>query len=127
MVSNEFRPTEGRLLSDYWCISMRASGYTNYILQVITSYRVCHRCNCSGVWSPSPSGHSGYVGERTELSGIFVKSIAERSAAGVDGRIDINDQIISVDGQSLQGFSNHQVTIIFRSDNKNFILSKTSN
>ena len=92
-----------------------------YKLLLVTEFVI------DGVWSPSPSGHSGYVGERTELSGIFVKSIAERSAAGVDGRIDINDQIISVDGQSLQGFSNHQVTIIFRSDNKNFILSKTSN
>ena len=33
-----------------------------------------------------------------ELSGIFVKSIAERSAAAVDGKLRINDQIIEVQG-----------------------------
>ena len=52
------------------------------------------------------------------MSGIFVKSIAESSAAGVDGRIDINDQIISVDGQSLQGFSNHQAVDVLRQTGK---------
>lgn len=31
-----------------------------------------------------------------ELSGIFVKSIAEGSAAAVDGRLRVNDQIIEV-------------------------------
>ena len=31
-----------------------------------------------------------------ELSGIFVKSIAEGSTAAVDGRLRINDQIIEV-------------------------------
>lgn len=33
-----------------------------------------------------------------ELSGIFVKSIAEGSAAAVDGKLRINDQIIEVQG-----------------------------
>ena len=31
-----------------------------------------------------------------ELSGIFVRSIADGSAAALDGRIQINDQIIAV-------------------------------
>ena len=35
-----------------------------------------------------------------ELSGIFVRSIAEGSAAALDGRIQVNDQIIEVsDGE----------------------------
>ncbi|KAK2556764.1 Multiple PDZ domain protein, partial [Acropora cervicornis] len=40
---------------------------------------------------------AGYV-EKTaaELSGIFVKSVAEGSAAAVDGRLRVNDQIIEV-------------------------------
>jgi len=33
-----------------------------------------------------------------ELFGIFVKSIAEGSAAAVDGKLRINDQIIEVQG-----------------------------
>jgi hypothetical protein len=39
-----------------------------------------------------------------EISGIFVKSITAGSAAAVDGRIQVNDQIIEV---SLSG-ANHQ-------------------
>ena len=31
-----------------------------------------------------------------ELSGIFVRSISEGSAAALDGRIQLNDQIIAV-------------------------------
>lgn len=33
-----------------------------------------------------------------ELFGIFVKSIADGSAAAVDGKLRINDQIIEVQG-----------------------------
>lgn len=36
-----------------------------------------------------------------ELSGIFVKSIAEGSAAAVDGRLRVNDQIIEVQPNDL--------------------------
>ncbi|XP_064604764.1 multiple PDZ domain protein-like isoform X2 [Liolophura sinensis] len=62
---------------------------------------------------------AGYVGgekssSEDELSGIFVKSIGEGSAAAVDGRIAVNDQIVEVDGQSLQGFTNHQAVDVLR-------------
>ena len=52
---------------------------------------------------------AGYVCEKEELSGIFIKSVSPGSAADLSGRIHVNDRIIQVDGQSLHGFSNHQV------------------
>ncbi|CAG7720104.1 unnamed protein product, partial [Allacma fusca] len=57
---------------------------------------------------------AGYVCEKEELSGIFVKSISEGSAADVSGRISINDRIVEVDGQSLQGFTNHEAVEVLR-------------
>ena len=42
---------------------------------------------------------AGYIGgdnSPDEISGIFVKSIGEGSAAGLDGRVKVNDQIIEV-------------------------------
>ncbi|GFO19016.1 multiple pdz domain protein, partial [Plakobranchus ocellatus] len=60
---------------------------------------------------------AGYVGgDHTpdEISGIFVKSITEGSTAALDGRVHVNDQIIEVDGNSLQGFSNHQAVEVLR-------------
>ncbi|XP_014671754.1 PREDICTED: multiple PDZ domain protein-like [Priapulus caudatus] len=39
---------------------------------------------------------AGYIGEREEISGIFVKSISEGSAAELDGRVRVNDQIVAV-------------------------------
>lgn len=56
---------------------------------------------------------AGYVCEKEELSGIFVKSVALGSAADC-GRIQVNDRIIEVDGQSLQGFSNHQAVDVLK-------------
>lgn len=53
--------------------------------------------------------------ETEELSGIFVKSINPGSVADVSGRIQINDQIVEVDGQSLRGFNNHQAVEVLRS------------
>lgn len=51
---------------------------------------------------------AGYVCEREDLSGIFVKSLNEGSEAYKCGRININDRIIEVDGESLQGCTNYQ-------------------
>ncbi|KNC33530.1 Patj-like protein [Lucilia cuprina] len=57
---------------------------------------------------------AGYVCEKEELSGIFVKSVSPGSAADLNGRIRVNDRIIEVDGQSLQGFSNHQAVELLK-------------
>lgn len=57
---------------------------------------------------------AGYVCEKEELSGIFVKSVSPGSAADVSGKIQVNDRIIEVDGQSLQGFSNHQAVDVLK-------------
>uniref|UniRef100_A0A336KF46 CSON006531 protein n=3 Tax=Culicoides sonorensis TaxID=179676 RepID=A0A336KF46_CULSO len=57
---------------------------------------------------------AGYVCEKEELSGIFVKSVSPGSAADVSGKIHVNDRIIEVDGQSLQGFSNHQAVDVLK-------------
>lgn len=57
---------------------------------------------------------AGYVCEKEELSGIFVKSVSAGSAADLSGRIQVNDRIIEVDQQSLQGFSNHQAVEVLK-------------
>lgn len=57
---------------------------------------------------------AGYVCEKEELSGIFVKSIIEGSAAELSGKIKINDRIVDVDGESLIGKTNHQAVEILR-------------
>ncbi|XP_074644065.1 multiple PDZ domain protein-like isoform X4 [Tubulanus polymorphus] len=58
---------------------------------------------------------AGYVGENpAELSGIFVKSVTDGSPADVDGRIRVNDQIIQVDGRSLEGFTNFQAVEVLK-------------
>lgn len=61
---------------------------------------------------------AGYVCEKEEISGIFVKSIAHGSAADVCKRIHVNDQIIEVDGRSLQGYTNHQAVEVLRNTGK---------
>ncbi|KAK6624471.1 hypothetical protein RUM44_011330 [Polyplax serrata] len=58
---------------------------------------------------------AGYVCEKEELSGIFVKSISEGSAADVCKKIQVNDRIVEVDGRSLQGYTNHQAVEVLRS------------
>ncbi|XP_020285620.1 uncharacterized protein LOC109855592 isoform X2 [Pseudomyrmex gracilis] len=57
---------------------------------------------------------AGYVCEKEELSGIFVKSISEGSAADLSGKIQINDRIVEVDGHSLQGYTNHEAVEVLR-------------
>ncbi|XP_014355913.2 patj homolog [Papilio machaon] len=57
---------------------------------------------------------AGYVCEKEELSGIFVKSIIEGSSAEQSGKIKLNDRIIEVDGVSLADKSNPQAVEILR-------------
>ncbi|XP_006864570.1 PREDICTED: multiple PDZ domain protein [Chrysochloris asiatica] len=58
---------------------------------------------------------AGYIGDKKlEPSGIFVKSITKSSTVEHDGRIQIGDQIIAVDGTNLQGFTNQQAVEVLR-------------
>lgn len=57
---------------------------------------------------------AGYVCEKEELSGIFVKSVNKGSAADLSGKIKVNDRIVEVDGQSLQGYSNLEAVEVLR-------------
>lgn len=51
---------------------------------------------------------AGYVCEREDLSGIFVKSLNEGSEAFKCGRIHINDRIVAVDDQPLHDCTNYE-------------------
>ncbi|XP_066245607.1 multiple PDZ domain protein-like isoform X1 [Euwallacea similis] len=51
---------------------------------------------------------AGYVCEKEEISGIFVKSISKGSAADSSRIIKVNDRIIEVNGTSVIGYTNHQ-------------------
>lgn len=57
---------------------------------------------------------AGYVCEEEDLSGIFVKSIIEGSAAEMSRKIQINDRIVAVDGKTLAGVTNHQAVEVLR-------------
>uniref|UniRef100_A0A8C5HYU2 Multiple PDZ domain crumbs cell polarity complex component n=1 Tax=Gouania willdenowi TaxID=441366 RepID=A0A8C5HYU2_GOUWI len=58
---------------------------------------------------------AGYVGDKnSEPSGIFVKSVTKDSAVDQDGRIHIGDQIIAVDGNNIQGYTNQQAVEVLR-------------
>lgn len=51
---------------------------------------------------------AGYICEREDLCGIFVKSLNECSDAYQCGKIRINDRIIEVDDHSLEDCSNYE-------------------
>ena len=61
---------------------------------------------------------AGYVCEKEDISGIYVKSIAPGSSADLSGKIQLNDQIIEVDGISLLEFSNHEAVEVLRKTDK---------
>lgn len=64
---------------------------------------------------------AGYVCEREDLNGIFIKNITEGSEAFKCGLININDRIIEVDGHSLQNLTNHEAVRILK-DTKDSVL-----
>ena len=61
---------------------------------------------------------AGYTCEREELSGIFIKSVTEGSAAHRSGKVSVHDQIVEVDGCSIQGYTNQQAVEMLRSTGK---------
>ncbi|XP_054720887.1 multiple PDZ domain protein-like [Uloborus diversus] len=61
---------------------------------------------------------AGYVCEREDISGIFVKSISKGSVADLCGQIRVHDQVIEVDGHPLKGYSNCEAVEILRNTGK---------
>lgn len=57
---------------------------------------------------------AGYVCVEEGLSGIFVRSIIDGSAAKASQKIEINDRIIEVDNQSIIGLTNKDAVNILR-------------
>lgn len=98
------------LLSSY-SLNIPTINNSNYIeLPETETYEVELRKNVYGLGITV----AGYVCEEEDLSGIFVKSIIEGSAAEMSKKIQINDRIVAVDGKSLSGVTNHQAVEILR-------------
>ncbi|KAL1514024.1 hypothetical protein ABEB36_003351 [Hypothenemus hampei] len=57
---------------------------------------------------------AGYVCEREDLNGIFVKSLTEGSEAYKCELIDVNDRIIEVDGKPLSDLTNHEAVKVLK-------------
>uniref|UniRef100_A0AAR5PDU3 PDZ domain-containing protein n=1 Tax=Dendroctonus ponderosae TaxID=77166 RepID=A0AAR5PDU3_DENPD len=57
---------------------------------------------------------AGYVCEREDLNGIFIKQVAEESEAFKCNLINVNDRIIEVNGKSLLGLSNQQSVSVLK-------------
>lgn len=57
---------------------------------------------------------AGYVCEKEDLCGIFVKSVIEDSVADQSGCIMVNDQITEVNGASLSGKTNLEAVEILK-------------
>lgn len=66
---------------------------------------------------------AGYVCEREDLNGIFIKSISEGSEAYKCGLISINDRIIEVNGQSLYDCTNHEAVEKLKQSGNSVILT----
>lgn len=76
-----------------------------------------YRCRCRANRSDDTPGdldENFRLSFAEELSGIFVKSISEGSAADLSNKIQINDRIVEVDGHSLQGYTNHEAVEVLR-------------
>ncbi|ESO01193.1 hypothetical protein HELRODRAFT_82368 [Helobdella robusta] len=54
------------------------------------------------------------VGYSNDLTGIFIRSIAHDSIVRLDGRLQVNDQIIQVDDKPLKGLTNQESVEILR-------------
>lgn len=61
---------------------------------------------------------AGYTCEAEEISGIFIKSITPGSPADKSGKIRTLDQIFSVNGRELLGYSNHEAVRVLKHTGK---------
>jgi C-terminal processing protease CtpA/Prc len=59
---------------------------------------------------------AGLVSEDTgdELKGLYITSINAQGAVGKDGRANVNDRILRVDGHSLRGLENMEAAAVLR-------------